>query len=303
MRTDRARGWRIRHRRRHDCWSAGCRSTGWPSGSGRRRSSPTTARMITERVAAVQRRAPGADVELGYAVKANPMPAVVQHLAGLVDRLDVASAGEMPVALDTGQAPAAVSFAGPGKTDAELRRAVAAGVTVEVESRERGCGASCGDRRGARAAPARRRTRQPADFAVKGSGMRMGGGPQQFGVDAEAVPALLGELSDARRRRRRASTSSPGRRTSAPRSSARPRSATVELVLELAEHVPGPCSTSTSAAASASPTSRRTSASTSPPSVGEPRASSSTDGSRRRCRDAPSSWSSAGTSWARRVST
>jgi diaminopimelate decarboxylase len=29
------------------------------------------------------------------------------------------------------------------------------------------------------------------DFAVKGSGMRMGGGPQQFGIDAEQVPALL----------------------------------------------------------------------------------------------------------------
>ena len=29
------------------------------------------------------------------------------------------------------------------------------------------------------------------DFQVKGSGMRMGGGPQQFGVDAEQVPALL----------------------------------------------------------------------------------------------------------------
>ena len=33
------------------------------------------------------------------------------------------------------------------------------------------------------------------DFAVKGSGMRMGGGPQQFGVDAERVPALLKELT------------------------------------------------------------------------------------------------------------
>ena len=35
------------------------------------------------------------------------------------------------------------------------------------------------------------------DFQVKGSGMRMGGGPQQFGVDAEQVPALLAELARA----------------------------------------------------------------------------------------------------------
>jgi len=35
------------------------------------------------------------------------------------------------------------------------------------------------------------------DFEVKGSGMRMGGGPQQFGVDAEDVPALLADLAQA----------------------------------------------------------------------------------------------------------
>ena len=33
------------------------------------------------------------------------------------------------------------------------------------------------------------------DFEIKGSGMRMGGGPQQFGVDAEQVPALLKKLA------------------------------------------------------------------------------------------------------------
>jgi diaminopimelate decarboxylase len=33
------------------------------------------------------------------------------------------------------------------------------------------------------------------DFRVKGSGMRMGGGAQQFGVDAEQVPALLEEIA------------------------------------------------------------------------------------------------------------
>ncbi|HET8726366.1 MAG TPA: pyridoxal-dependent decarboxylase, exosortase A system-associated, partial [Alphaproteobacteria bacterium] len=73
-------------------------------------------------------------VSLNYAIKANPMPAVVQHLAGLVDGFDVASAGEMQTALDTPMAAARVSFAGPGKTDPELRRAVAAGVLVELES-------------------------------------------------------------------------------------------------------------------------------------------------------------------------
>lgn len=48
-------------------------------------------------------------------MKANPMPAVVQHLAGLVDGMDVASVGEMKVALDAGITPENISFAGPGK--------------------------------------------------------------------------------------------------------------------------------------------------------------------------------------------
>jgi diaminopimelate decarboxylase len=56
---------------------------------------------ITERVALLRATLP-ADVRLSYAIKANPMPAVVQHLSGLVDAFDVASAAEMRTALDTG---------------------------------------------------------------------------------------------------------------------------------------------------------------------------------------------------------
>lgn len=143
---------------------------------------------MSRRVAEVRAALPD-DLDLGYAVKANPMPAVVQHLAGLVDTLDVASAGEMAVALDTGTPADRVTFAGPGKTTDELRRAVAAGALVEVESegevrRLVDAGRQLG------LAP-RAAVRVNPDFAVKGSGMRMGGGPQQFGVDAEAVPDLM----------------------------------------------------------------------------------------------------------------
>jgi diaminopimelate decarboxylase len=126
-------------------------------------------------------------------VKANPMPAVVQHLASLLAHLDVASAGEMATALDTGTDPSRISFAGPGKRDAELRRAVAAGVTVEVESRtELQRTVRIGKELGLRPRAA---VRVNPPFAVKGSGMRMGGGPQQFGIDSEEVPSLLGEVS------------------------------------------------------------------------------------------------------------
>jgi diaminopimelate decarboxylase len=132
-------------------------------------------------------------ISLSYAMKANPMPAVVQHVAGLVDAVDVASAGEMQVALDTGLAPTSISFAGPGKTAAEIRQAVAAGVMIELESTtEAGRVLAAGEELGLRPRVA---IRVNPDFSVKGSGMRMGGGPQQFGVDVEQVPALIEQLA------------------------------------------------------------------------------------------------------------
>jgi diaminopimelate decarboxylase len=148
-------------------------------------------RLLTERVELLRSTLPDT-LSLGYAVKANPMPAVVQHLSGLVDALDVASSGEMRVALDTGKSPDKVSFAGPGKTDRELSMAVATGVTIELESGgEAARVVRIGESLGVRPRVA---VRVNPDFAVKGSGMRMGGGPQQFGIDAEEVPKLLATL-------------------------------------------------------------------------------------------------------------
>lgn len=147
--------------------------------------------IIAERVARLRAALPSG-ISLSYAVKANPMPAVIGHLARLVDGFDVASTGEMKHALDTGMAATRVSFAGPGKATAELRQAVAAGVTIELESAgelRRLCQVS--DELGTAARVA---MRVNPDFSVRGAGMRMGGGPQQFGIDSEAVPAVLAEV-------------------------------------------------------------------------------------------------------------
>ncbi len=150
--------------------------------------------LLTDRVRLLRAMLP-AEIQLSYAVKANPMPAVVQHLSGLVDSFDVASAGEMATALDTPMPASRVSFAGPGKTVVELTRAVASGVTIELESQtEAERVVAIGERLGIRPRVA---VRVNPDFEVKGSGMRMGGGPQQFGVDSEQVPALFKELGAA----------------------------------------------------------------------------------------------------------
>ena len=149
---------------------------------------------LSERVALLRAELPH-DLELSYAVKANPMPAVVQHLSGLVDSLDVASGAEMKLALDTPIGAGAISFAGPGKSEAELSQAVAAGVIIELESvREADRVVRTGEEIGIRPQVA---IRVNPDFEVKGSGMRMGGGAQQFGVDAENVPSLIRRLEAA----------------------------------------------------------------------------------------------------------
>ena len=143
---------------------------------------------LRTRVAQLRAALP-ATVKLHYAMKANPMPAVVGLMAGLVDGIDVASAGELKVALDAGADPAEISFAGPGKRDIELRQSVAAGVLVNVESpRELPVLAAASQALGL---PARVAVRVNPDFELKGSGMKMGGGPKQFGVDVGVVPEVL----------------------------------------------------------------------------------------------------------------
>lgn len=132
-------------------------------------------------------------VQLHYAVKANPMPALVQMMAGLVEGFDVASGGEMKVALDAGMAADRISFAGPGKSAPELRCAVAAGVLLHLESEgEMERAARIGGELGVTPRVA---VRVNPDFELKLAGMKMGGGPRQFGVDAARVPAMLRQLA------------------------------------------------------------------------------------------------------------
>ncbi len=137
--------------------------------------------LIAARIAEVRAALPG--VTLHYAIKANPLPELVAWMTGQVDGLDVASGGELALALASGAKPATIGFAGPGKTDAELRAALAAGVKLHVESAgELERIAALGGREVAlRLNPA---------FELKGSGMRMGGRASPFGIDAEEAPAV-----------------------------------------------------------------------------------------------------------------
>lgn len=150
---------------------------------------------IGTRVARLRKVLPR-EIHLHYAIKANPMPALVAHMTRLVDGFDVASAGELRVALGAGMHPGAISFAGPGKRTAELREAVVAGITLHVESeREIAELYVIADELGVRPALC---LRINPDFQLKAAGMKMGGGAAPFGIDAEAAPGVLRRLDTTR---------------------------------------------------------------------------------------------------------
>ena len=146
---------------------------------------------LDARVAALRAALPSR-IGLNYAVKANPFAPVIAHMAGLVDGFDIASLGELELALAEGIDGARISFAGPGKRDRELEAAITAGVTLNCESEgEARRTLAIGDRIGI---TPRLAVRVNPSFELRGSGMKMGGGAKQFGVDQERAAALAREV-------------------------------------------------------------------------------------------------------------
>lgn len=149
------------------------------------------AQLICTRVAELRAALPPT-VQLHYAIKANPFPPLLRHMASLVDGCDIASGGELDKALDAGFQPSSISFAGPAKRDEELSAALRAHITLNVESLgelerlER-----LGQTYGIRPHVA---LRINPDFELKGAGMRMGGGAKPFGIDAEQTPSILNKI-------------------------------------------------------------------------------------------------------------
>jgi diaminopimelate decarboxylase len=149
-------------------------------------------RNVVERQVARFRIAMPDPLALHYAVKANPYGQLLTFFSKQIDGFDIASAGELDrlEVADAGVLP--ISFAGPGKRDAELERAVTAGLTINLESEgEAERALAIADRLGTRPKLA---VRVNPPFALKGAGMKMGGLASPFGVDAERVPALVRRL-------------------------------------------------------------------------------------------------------------
>ncbi len=145
---------------------------------------------VVERKIALFRESMPGDVLLYYAVKANPHPELLRRISSKVDGFDVASKGELEAVIQAGAKAEGIGFAGPGKTESELERAVDYDIgSLNIESeRELESVARIAERTGSRPKVS---VRINPDFELHGSGMKMGGGPKPFGIDSERVPAVL----------------------------------------------------------------------------------------------------------------
>ena len=134
-------------------------------------------------------------VALHYAVKANPYLPLLRWLSKHVDGFDVASLGELEVIEQAGVGGVPISFAGPGKSESELRRAITDGATIHLESE--GEAARVLAIAGELGKRPRLSVRVNPPFALKGAGMKMGGHASQFGIDHERVADVVRGLIDA----------------------------------------------------------------------------------------------------------
>jgi diaminopimelate decarboxylase len=131
-------------------------------------------------------------VALHYAVKANPYEPLLSFMARHVDGFDIASIGEFERldALDFESLP--ISFAGPGKRDSELQRAIFAEVTINLESE--GEAARALTIAGALGIRPKLAVRVNPPFALKGAGMKMGGAAAPFGIDHDRAAVVAREI-------------------------------------------------------------------------------------------------------------
>ncbi|NNF67624.1 MAG: pyridoxal-dependent decarboxylase, exosortase A system-associated [Gammaproteobacteria bacterium] len=149
--------------------------------------------LISQRIALLRRLLPD-QCRINYAVKANPMPELVRHVASLVDGLDVASVGELTLVGNAGVDGARVSFAGPCKRNNELEAAVNAGATINIESERELEFLHLEAARFQQRPKVAIRVNPP--FQLRSSGMKMSGGAQQFGIDSEDVPGILRRMKN-----------------------------------------------------------------------------------------------------------
>jgi len=133
-------------------------------------------------------------VRLAYAVKANPHRDLLACFAALGASFDCASIGELERVETLQLPPGRTFFAGPGKREAELRKALAMGVRVQAEGFE---DLARLDALVDRETAVNLRVHPGFDID-EGNRIIGGSGPSAFGVDEEDLPALLEKAASLR---------------------------------------------------------------------------------------------------------
>lgn len=142
------------------------------------------------------RSALGERTQVLFALKSNPNAAVCRLLHRAGCGAELASAGELHVALAAGVPGAEMCFAGPGKSVVDLEAALEHGVgCLNLESvAEYEALAALVAQRGGEAPTVALRVNLPR--GVKGARMKMGGGKQKFGIDIEDLPGMIRRITD-----------------------------------------------------------------------------------------------------------
>jgi diaminopimelate decarboxylase len=148
--------------------------------------------LIINRVKQLTNTLPS-EISLHYAIKANPLPSLVQLMTTQVSGFDVASKKEMLLAMQTGMPAEKISFAGPGKTTEDIEAAIIAGVTLHVESAGEIARVELAANQ--LSLKANIALRINPKFELKSSGMKMSGGSKPFGIDEEQVAEILTNLN------------------------------------------------------------------------------------------------------------
>ncbi|MCP4700546.1 MAG: diaminopimelate decarboxylase [Gammaproteobacteria bacterium] len=129
-------------------------------------------------------------VKVFYAVKANPNPTVCAYIRSLGLGAEVASSGELYVALKTGFAAENIIYNGPGKTDEDIQYAINSGVhIINIEAMDELYRVDAIARSEGRRVNVCIRV-NPVHGATKAK-MRTGGGPQKFGIDEEKLETAI----------------------------------------------------------------------------------------------------------------
>ncbi len=152
-------------------------------------------KALIGRKIATFRAAMPSGIALHYAVKANPYEPLLTWLCKYVDGFDTASLGELQALEDASVGGVDLSFAGPGKSDQELRQAVEGGVTIHLESESEAARAlRIAGELGIRPLLS---VRVNPPFALRGAGMKMGGVASPFGIDHDRAAEVVRGLVEA----------------------------------------------------------------------------------------------------------